>query len=172
MLDTENYTPEQERFQEYGETQTGTAGSNARSKPGGKRSRGTPFSKGLIIDLSNPTETAQKFLSWRSPQLRHYRGQFYEWTGTHYSAIGHSDMRAEVYHFLTYVTRVQTQGGLRKPNPNSRHVGQILDALASGSAHLASKIKAPAWLPVRTPRSSARIAPRTSWHSATVCSTS
>jgi len=151
VLDTENYTPEQERFQEYGETQTGTAGSNARSKPGGKRSRGTPFSKGLIIDLSNPTETAQKFLSWRSPQLRHYRGQFYEWTGTHYSAIGHSDMRAEVYHFLTDLTRVRTETGLRKPNPNSRHVGQILDALANGNAHLASKIRAPAWLPGADP---------------------
>ena len=151
MLNTEDYTPEQKGLQEYDQTQTGTAGSNARSKPGGKRSRGTPFSKGLIIDLSNPTETAQKFLSWRSPQLRHYRGQFYEWTGTHYSAIGHSDMRAEVYHFLTDLTRVRTETGLRKPNPNSRHVGQILDALANGNAHLASKIRAPAWLPGADP---------------------
>jgi len=28
MLDTEDYTPEQEGFQEYGETQTGTDGSS------------------------------------------------------------------------------------------------------------------------------------------------
>jgi len=69
MLDTEDFTPAQEGFQEYDQTQTGTAGSKAKSKPGGKRSKGTPFSKGLLIDLRNPTETAQKFLSWRSPQL-------------------------------------------------------------------------------------------------------
>src|SRR5262249_35181276 len=121
-------------------------GTKAKSKPLGA------FPRELIIGLSNPTGTAQKFFDWRGPLLRHYRGQFYEWTGTHYSAISHSDMRAEVYRFLTDLTRVRTESGeLRKPNPNTRHVGHILDALASGKAHLAGKIRGPSWLPGADP---------------------
>jgi putative DNA primase/helicase len=116
---------------------------------GKTRTKGTKkqFPPELLIVLNNPTGTAQKFLDWRNKRLRHYRGQFYEWTGTHYSAISLSDIRAELYHFLTEVAKARTEEGLMKPNPNSRHVGHILDALASGKAHLASKIKAPAWLP-------------------------
>jgi len=138
MLDDEQYNPGEDGPQDN----SSATGTKAKRKP-----RGTPFSRGLIIDLSNPTETAQKFLDWRSPPLRHYRGQFYEWIGTHFSVLSHSDMRAQLYHFLTDLTRVRTSSGLRKPNPNSRHAGQILDALANGNAHLASRIKAPAWLP-------------------------
>jgi putative DNA primase/helicase len=143
MFDGEQYNPGEDGPQDN----SSATGTKAKSKP-----RGTPFPRGLIIDLSNPTQTAQKFLDWRSPPLRHYRGQFYEWVGTHYSVLSHSDVRAQLYHFLADLTRVRTQGGgLSKPNPNSRHVGQILDALASGNAHLASKIRAPAWLPGADP---------------------
>ena len=122
------------------------------------------FPPELIITLNNPTKTAQKFLDWRNKPLRHYSGQFYEWTGTHYSVMNPNDIRAELYHFLTEVTRTwitevtktptgerQTTVNLEKPNPNSRHVEQILDALAGGPAHLASKIKAPSWLPGANP---------------------
>jgi putative DNA primase/helicase len=142
MLDDEQYNPKEDRFQE-----PPAIGAKAETKP-----RAPAFPRELIITLDSPTQTAQKFLDWRRPQLRHHRGQFYEWTGTHYSALSHSDIRAELYHFLTDVTRVRTKGGgLTDPNPNSYHVGQILDALASGKAHLASQIRAPSWLPSADP---------------------
>src|SRR6516162_1507830 len=147
MFDFNNIYDEQD-------TNQGSSGAEEREPATGSKEKtkaGTKFPASLIVTLSHPTETAQKFLDWRGKPLRHYRGQFYEWTGTHYNALSSSDIRAELYHFLSNVTRTRTPEGLRKPNPNSTSIRNTLDALESGKAHLASKIKAPAWLPGADP---------------------
>jgi putative DNA primase/helicase len=86
--------------------------------------------------------------------LIHYRGIFYRWIGTHYSAAEDGDIRASVYQFLASAyTLVQetdengeTKTTRRRFYPDDRSVNKFLDALRS-IVRVSGAIKTPAWLP-------------------------
>jgi P4 family phage/plasmid primase-like protien len=59
--------------------------------------------------------------------LRYYRGDFYEWAGSHYMECDDDHLRSGLYEFLDKASTVQG----RPFNPNKEKVNKILDALQS-----------------------------------------
>jgi putative DNA primase/helicase len=85
--------------------------------------------------------------------LIHYRGMFYRWIGTHYSAMEDGDIRALAYLFLdsayTLSNESDENGEMktvrRRFYPDDRTVNKFLDALRS-IVRVSGITKAPAWL--------------------------
>ena len=85
--------------------------------------------------------------------LIHYRGVFYRWIGTHYSAMEDGDLRTMAYVFLgdayTLSTEADENGEMktirRRFYPDDRTVNKFLDALRA-IIRVSGTIKAPAWL--------------------------
>jgi putative DNA primase/helicase len=75
------------------------------------------------------------------PGLAYYRGNFYEWTGTHYSECDDDHLRSKLYEFLNNAV---TPDG--EPfNPTAHQVNQVIDALeAVVEQH--SRLNTPFWL--------------------------
>jgi D5 N terminal like len=86
--------------------------------------------------------------------LIHYRGIFYRWIGTHYSATEDGDIRANVYQFLASAYTVvqetdengETKTTRRRFYPDDRSVNKFLDALRS-IVRVSGAVRTPAWLP-------------------------
>jgi putative DNA primase/helicase len=116
---------------------------------------GDPGPASAILDdlhalkTSAPLQSARKFISNSFTRrgtsiLHHQDGEFYEWCGTHYPAVNHSDMRARLYEFLEAAHIRKSDGQVAPFNPTRSKVGDILDALAA-AANLPGDVLAPSW---------------------------
>jgi putative DNA primase/helicase len=102
-----------------------------------------------ILSNKTPLKTAHEFITRQfnadgSSSLVHYRGDFYEWTGTHYEECEKDDLRSRLYGFLD---KAVTPGrrGYEPFNPDSNKVNKVLDALAAGVQEKGTA-NAPFWL--------------------------
>jgi putative DNA primase/helicase len=107
-------------------------------------------SKGDVPILSNktPLKSAEEFVKRQfssdgAVSLLYYRGDFYQWAGTHYEECDEGEMRSLLYDFLD---KALTPGGdgFEPFNPDYTKVNRIVDALASG-VHEKPKPNAPFW---------------------------
>lgn len=75
-----------------------------------------------------------------------HRGDYYEWTGSHYEKLGRRNLTSTVYEFL-HRCRVVESDGMTKPyNPARAKVGEVLAALEAGVNHDENR-DPPFWLP-------------------------
>jgi putative DNA primase/helicase len=95
-----------------------------------------------LLDPANPYANALRFLKERHADassglvlLRHHRGDFYKYTGTHWATVEEPALRSEAYAYLA--------GAFK---PTTRRVNDFLDA-ARAAAHLGAGTSLPGWLP-------------------------
>jgi putative DNA primase/helicase len=114
-----------------------------------KSANGGAPSGGLVVEVGAPYDIARIFLTHQfttggDRTLHHHRGEFFKWTGTAYSAVGHDFIRSALYEFLdTCLTN-----GKKRPKPlkpTRTTVSNVADGLRA-AAHLDGSIAAPAWL--------------------------
>jgi putative DNA primase/helicase len=101
-----------------------------------------------ILSPSTPLRSAREFVTQfnrdGSSGLVHYRGDFYQWLGTHYEEFEKDDLRSKLYEFLDQAL-TPSKFGYEPFNPNSHRVNQVLDALAA-SVQEKAKPNAPFWI--------------------------
>lgn len=102
-----------------------------------------------ILSSSTPLKSAREFVARRFDcdgwsGLVHYRGDFYQWLGTHYEEFEGDGLRSKLYKFLDQALML-SEFGYEPFNPNSYKVNQILDALAA-DVQAKAKPNAPFWI--------------------------
>jgi putative DNA primase/helicase len=81
--------------------------------------------------------------------LRHYRGSFYEYVGTHYRELADETVEAKVYEFLDQA-RIAKNENLLPLNPTKGKVGEVVQALRRGADTLINRnSEVPCWLDQR-----------------------
>jgi len=107
----------------------------------------------LILSPASPYESADKYLKLRCPtpegftRLIYYRGDFYEWTGTHYRDLSDDTLRSDVYRFLDAAKQRKRPDDEPTPfMPNINKVNEVINALRA-RAIIDSHLSAPAWRP-------------------------
>ena len=108
-----------------------------------------PPGEQVVLDPRDPLNSARVLISRRftadgQRTLHHYRGVFYEWTGTCYREAGHDAMKASVWDFLGAAQR-QKSDKLAPFQPNRSRVGDVTAALAA-ACNLPAHTEIPAWL--------------------------
>lgn len=78
------------------------------------------------------------------PTLRHWRGGWQGWQGTHWVELEDAAVRSWAYRRLEDAAYLD-DGDLKPWRPNRRRIGDLLDALAA-AIHLPETIDPPAWL--------------------------
>jgi hypothetical protein len=87
----------------------------------------------IVLPNGAPVAAANEFVRFRHlvddiPMLRAYRGGFYLWTGTHYSAYTEEELERDLYAFLDEC--VVCKGRALAPyNPTKGKVGEAVHAL-------------------------------------------
>ncbi|RDB46826.1 DNA primase family protein [Tsukamurella tyrosinosolvens] len=76
--------------------------------------------------------------------LVHHRGEFYTWTGQHWTGLEDNELKAELYAVLG-AAEYEGEKGARAWDPNRRKIGDVLDA-AAAAAHLPAAVDTPAWI--------------------------
>ena len=110
-----------------------------------------PISRTGVLPPGAPVKWAEEFLKQcRSVNdmtlLRHYRGAFYEYTGTHYRELADKYVESEVYAFLNKVYVLEKKG-LAPFNPTRGKVAEVVHALRRGTGTLIpQRREAPCWL--------------------------
>jgi putative DNA primase/helicase len=103
----------------------------------------------LTLSRAAPYATAtvllHKHWSRAKRRLIHYRGNFYQWTGSYYRQADDKEIRAEVYRFLNAASAYGDKGQPEPFCPNMRAVNEVLDALKS-QILISGDVPAPAWL--------------------------
>jgi hypothetical protein len=89
----------------------------------------------LVLSINSPLKSAQEFVRRifehnGASCLVHYRGVFYEWTGTHYRGCDTDHLRSKLYKFLE-MARTPRDKTYEPFNPTAHKVNQVLDALRS-----------------------------------------
>jgi len=87
---------------------------------------------------------ARKFVRDGTSGLRHYRGGFYEWTGTHYEECDDDHLRSLIYRFLSQAMTVRNKKVVPF-NPDQTKVNKLIDAL-KGGVNENAKHDAPFWI--------------------------
>lgn len=109
-----------------------------------------PSGSGLFLPAGAPLAVAEEFvLRTRAKDdnrlLHHYRGAFYDWTGTHYRELPDEALESELYAFLRNAMVVKADGTPAPYNPTKGKVGEIVHALRRALL-LDRDIEAPLWL--------------------------
>ncbi|HJU20474.1 MAG TPA: phage/plasmid primase, P4 family [Stellaceae bacterium] len=96
---------------------------------------------------------ASEFVKCRKKPLVYYRGDFYEWTGTHYKPRSADAIRTEIYSFLNRAEvsvpgRVEGEWQAEPFRPNITNVRELFSALKhlEGKTFIPDDIDAPCWL--------------------------
>jgi len=102
-----------------------------------------------ILSPKTPLKSAREFVARQftrngRSELVHYRGDFYQWLGTHYEELEVDGLRSKIYEFLDQAL-TRSKFGYAPFNPNSFKVNQVLDALAA-SVHEQARTNAPLWI--------------------------
>lgn len=104
-------------------------------------SPGAPWkiAKTLVKDL---------FMQNGKSTLRHYKGDFYKYVGTHYEAVNHDDMTATIWRYLSKAkTYNEKKKGYVDFNPTTRAVRDTVNALAANvNLPVPADKEAPFWL--------------------------
>jgi putative DNA primase/helicase len=108
----------------------------------------------LILDPSNPLQTAKVFVVWlymkgTARTLQHHGHVFFRWNGCCYEELPEDTIRSQVFHFLGKAKRWQenTKGALTLADfkPNSHRVSNVVDALRA-ETNLDASLQPPVWL--------------------------
>ncbi len=106
----------------------------------------------IILDRQAPMPSARRIVEANytadsQRTLHHWRGGFYQWTGTHYaSADTNTDaVKAAVWKFLENAQHRTAQKDLVPYNPNLSRVSNVLGAMAA-VCHLPASAEAPSWI--------------------------
>lgn len=134
--------------------------SNVETLAAARRSRGPsqiggsaplePPAGAIVCDPQDPIATARQLLEnlYRHdcglPVLRHWRGSFYQWTGSRYEPVDDVDGRAWLFLEAAF-RRDRRAEGVVPFQPTRRRVIDVVAALAAVAA-LPSKVEPPAWL--------------------------
>ena len=107
---------------------------------------------GLILPAGVPTAAADKFVEHHHlreniPLLRHYRGAFYRWTGTHYHLYRDESLERDLYSFLKGASAINQRGNVAPYNPTKQKVQEVIHALRRSALLLPEEWEAPFWLP-------------------------
>lgn len=105
----------------------------------------------IIVPSGAPTEAADKFVEQRHmlgavPLLRHWRGAFYAWTGTHYRLHRDEDLERDLYAFLKGIFARKENGNIAPFNPTKTKVAEVVHALRRSALLLPTEWEAPFWL--------------------------
>lgn len=92
----------------------------------------------IVLPIGVPLATAAKFYEMRylpdgERGLHYYRGEFYEWQGTHYQSRDPDALRHALYAFLVDCLVINKEGQPEPFNPRAGKVSEILDALKAGA---------------------------------------
>ena len=107
---------------------------------------------GIILPVGAPVKWAEEFLRHKHslgtlPLLRHYRGAFYQYTGTHYHELPDEVVESQVYDFLDQALTSDSKKGYLPLNPTRSKVAEVVHALRRGTATLIHREReAPCWL--------------------------
>jgi putative DNA primase/helicase len=108
-----------------------------------------PDPNAVALSTATPLNSANEFVRYTfngegTSRLIFYRGEFYQWVGSHFEECDDAHMRSRVYEFLNRA--VTQKGGKFVPfNPTMGKVNATLDALES-LVEENSKFDAPFWL--------------------------
>jgi putative DNA primase/helicase len=105
----------------------------------------------LILPAGAPTEAADKFVEHRAslgqiPLLRHYRGAFYLWDGTHYRLHRDEALERDLYKFLKGVMALKESGKIVPFNPTKTKVAEIVHALRRSALLVPEEWEVPCWV--------------------------
>jgi putative DNA primase/helicase len=104
----------------------------------------------LVLPAHAPVAAAKKFVEMccrerEVPILRHYRGGFYLWAGTHYRHLSEAELEHKLYTFLN--DALVPQGNNLAPyNPNKNKVAEVAHALRRSDLLVPEEWEAPFWL--------------------------
>ena len=80
-----------------------------------------------------------------TPTLRHWRGGWWQWQGSHWVEVEQRAARAAAYEF-TESRALRDEGRPRRPwSPNRHKIADLLEALAAG-VHLPETVEQPCWI--------------------------
>jgi putative DNA primase/helicase len=103
----------------------------------------------VLLPHDDPLICAQRFVEIQFARdggcgLVYYRGDFYEWTGTHYEICDDAHLRSRLYGFLAEA-KTTRKDEIVPFKPNQHKVNEIIDALKAGVEE-SSRPDAPFWL--------------------------
>jgi putative DNA primase/helicase len=79
-----------------------------------------------------------------TPTLRHWRGGWWRWEGSHWIEVEQRAARAAAYEF-TETALYETKDDLEAWSPNRHKIADLLEALAAG-VHLPETVNQPCWI--------------------------
>jgi putative DNA primase/helicase len=77
--------------------------------------------------------------------LRHWRGAWWRWHGSHWSEVESRAVRAEIYGFTENATFISKKGEAEPWSPNRHRIADVMDALG-GIVLLAQDVDQPSWI--------------------------
>jgi len=80
--------------------------------------------------------------------LRHWRGSWWEWTGSHWREVEERHVRQAVYRFTEHATFLGKKDEPQAWRPNRYKVADTMDGTAAIS-HTAEHVSMPSWVPAR-----------------------
>jgi putative DNA primase/helicase len=108
-------------------------------------------SPALLPSPKVPLDVAMKLIegTYRHPGgallLRHWRGSFWSWTGSHWTELEDNAVRATVYKFTEYAHFLDDKDRAQPWAPTRHKVADLLDALRAVT-HLPEAVHPPAWI--------------------------
>jgi putative DNA primase/helicase len=104
----------------------------------------------LVLPAGAPLRAAEEFVKRchsvaEISLLRHYRGQFYLWTGTHYASHAEETLERDLYVFLNEALVVGKNGEAGPFNPTKNKVLEVVHALRRGTM-VRPEWDVPCWL--------------------------
>lgn len=114
---------------------------------------------GKLPDPGNPMAVARALMpAWERdglPTLRHWRGEWMNWSGAHWSELDEGGMRADLYPRVehAYFETVNSEGDVKQVAwaPTRRKIADLMEAVQA-VAHLPSSTDAPSWIGRTGPR--------------------
>jgi len=99
-----------------------------------------------VVSVINHMKRARKFRAERRPNLRYWRGEFYDWVATsHYVALGKDTIISEIWKYLDQALIRDEKGALKPFYPKRNTVEETLAALKA-IAQLEDKDETPFWI--------------------------
>jgi putative DNA primase/helicase len=110
-----------------------------------------PPKSGLILPVGAPLVAAEEYVNARYmlgeiPLLRHYRGAFYLWEGTHYRLHRDEVLEKNLYAFLKSALARKENNKIVPYNPNKSKVAEVAHALRRSALLIPEEWEVPFWL--------------------------